>query len=88
MVGYLRDDDFEKFLKRAQKALKPGGMIIIKDNHSSSNNFIYDDDDKSICRSYSHFLRLFRKLELEIVEDKKVLGFPKGLFPVRFFALR
>ena len=34
-------------------------------------------------KSYHHFLRVFRKLGSEIVEDKKVLG-----FPVRFFALR
>jgi protein N-terminal methyltransferase len=90
VVGYLTDDDFEQFLRRCKQALREGGMIIIKDNVSSSENFLYDETDKSVCRSHAHFIELFKKAELELVEDQLVRGFPKELklLPIYFFALR
>ena len=90
MVGYLTDDDFEKFLRKCKISLREGGMIFIKDNVSSCENFLFDETDKSVCRSHAHFNEIFKKAGLEVVEDQQVRSFPKelNLLPIYFFALR
>ncbi|KAI1303157.1 N-terminal Xaa-Pro-Lys N-methyltransferase 1 [Halotydeus destructor] len=89
VTGYLTDDDFVNFLKKCKSILKPGeGLIMIKDNHTSNDNLDADMSDSSITRSYKMFLKIFERSELTLVKETRQTKFPKGLYPVKLFALR
>jgi protein N-terminal methyltransferase len=88
VVGYLTDEDFCHFLQQCKIGLKEDGVIILKENVSSTKEFIFDEEDKSICRSYDHFMKIFAQVGLTIVDQIKTRDFPKGLFPIYIFALK
>ena len=50
VVGHLTDDDFAAFFKRCQKGLKPGGLVVLKEN-TCTTGFIVDKEDSSVTRS-------------------------------------
>ena len=50
VVGHLTDDDFVAFFKRCQKGLKPGGLVVLKEN-TCTTGFIVDKEDSSVTRS-------------------------------------
>jgi protein N-terminal methyltransferase len=54
-LGHLSDKDLIRFLKQARSALRPGGVIIIKENCCEEPKpgepvSIYDPDDSSLTR--------------------------------------
>lgn len=86
-VIYLLDDDFVDFIKECVKSLTPDGIIVLKDNVARSG-FLVDKDDSSIMRSNRYMMHLFKRSGVEVIKQARQLDFPKGIFPVRMYALR
>jgi protein N-terminal methyltransferase len=55
-VGHLTDKQLVQFLKRCKTALKPDGVIVVKENNSTSGEDCFDDEDSSVTRCVSHLL--------------------------------
>jgi len=97
VVIYLTDDDFVQFLKACARALKPGGIIVIKEN------VLRDDDprhlqpggegggasayDGSVTRSRELMERIFKKAGLKIDLERAQAPWPDTMLPVRMWAL-
>lgn len=52
---YLTDDDLVALLQRCAAALRPGGLIVIKENVCASG-FVVDGDDNSLTRSHAYWM--------------------------------
>nr|CAG4645846.1 EOG090X0EJQ [Lynceus sp. MCZ IZ 141354] len=85
---YLQDEDLVAFFQRCRLALKPSGVIIVKENIAHGETDEIDVSDASVTRSMSSFKTLFNKAGLKIIKDKKQPRFPKELYDVYMFALR
>ncbi|RWS00958.1 N-terminal Xaa-Pro-Lys N-methyltransferase 1-like protein [Dinothrombium tinctorium] len=89
VTGHLTDDDFVLFLKKCKSILnKDHGIIVIKDNHTSSNECDADTKDSSVTRPYWLLRDIFKKAGLKVLEERRQYKFPKGLYPVKMFALQ
>ena len=96
-VGHLTDAHFLRFLQRCRTALKPRGVLVIKDNCGESSStddcFEVDDADRSICRgrAYLEALLALSGAELLCTALQATRGeeaFPADIYPVRSYALR
>ncbi|KAL9599096.1 MAG: hypothetical protein Q9219_004054 [cf. Caloplaca sp. 3 TL-2023] len=92
-LGHLRDEELVGYFKRCSRAVRKeeaGGWIIVKENMSTDveGADIYDEVDSSVTRTDEKFRRLFAEAGLVVVRTEVQGGFPKKLFPVRFYALR
>jgi hypothetical protein len=52
-VGHLTDKQLVQFLERCKTALKPDGVIVVKENNSTSGADFFDDVDSSVTRCVS-----------------------------------
>jgi protein N-terminal methyltransferase len=79
----------ELILCLSRKALKENGVIVVKENVTSSGDVEEDKEDASVTRSEDVLLSLLTgPAGLRLVREMKQPRFPKGLFPVRMYALR
>lgn len=88
VTGHLTDKDFVSFLHTCQTILKPQGLIVIKDNTTSGDLIDKDLNDSSVTRPRWVYLKIFQLAGLELLADVRQTHLPKGLHPVRMFALR
>ncbi|PAV77850.1 hypothetical protein WR25_19980 [Diploscapter pachys] len=86
--GYLTDEDFIDFFKRCASAIRPGGVIVLKDNLTSGNKAEFDSEDNSWTRPEEILLDLLSKAGLRLVSRSLQTGFPKGMYRVKMFALK
>lgn len=63
-------------------------MIIVKENVTSSGDIEIDQVDWSVTRTEELLLKLFNESGLVCMEIQHQQSFPKGLYPVKMFALR
>jgi len=69
--------------------LKENGVIVVKENITSSGEIEEDKEDASVTRSEKFLLELLTgPAGLRVVREMKQPRFPKGIFPVKMFALR
>ncbi|KAL8703222.1 MAG: hypothetical protein Q9201_003608 [Fulgogasparrea decipioides] len=89
-LGHLTDQELNEYLLKCRMALTLGGWIVIKENMSTDpeEKDIFDEVDSSVTRTDRKFRKLFALAELKIVKMEVQLGFPKKLFPVKFYALQ
>ncbi|KAI4184789.1 MAG: hypothetical protein L6R41_004511 [Letrouitia leprolyta] len=89
-LGHLTDQELVRYFKRCKDALASGGWIVVKENMSTDpdGEDIFDEVDSSVTRTDGKFRGLFEEAGLRIVKTEVQLGFPKKLFPVRFYALQ
>ena len=101
VVGHLHDVDFVKFVRRCRAALRPGGVIVMKDNvcvgGSAADSadaeigegeaFVVDSDDSSVTRSEAYFRILFREAGVDVLSHMQQKDFPDEIFPVHTFAV-
>lgn len=87
VVGHLTDDDFVEFFLRCRKGLKPGGVIVLKEN-TCANGFIVDKEDSSVTRSAEYLEGLFKAGGLQVVHKDFQKDFPKELFKVMMYAIK
>jgi len=83
---YLTDNDLVNFFSKCGANLKDGGLICIKENISRTEAMI-DEDDSSVTRSDQQFKEIFSQSNLTLLKERKQDGFPKGLYPVKMYAL-
>ena len=88
VTGHLTDEDFVVFLNKCKSALKPNGIIVVKDNTTSSDDCDADTQDSSVTRPNWLLLEIFGKAKLTVICERKQYKMPKGLYPVKMFALR
>ena len=86
----LTDVLLVEYLKKCVKALNNPGWIIVKENISTDDKGedMFDADDSTITRTDENYVRLFKEAGLRVVRTELQTGFPKGLFPVRMYALQ
>ena len=86
-AGHLTDEHLVEFLRRCQKALRPNGLIVIKDN-MSYEGVVPDEVDSSVCRELPIVRRLVSRAGLRIVHEEQQRDFPKEIYQVHTLALR
>lgn len=88
-VGYLTDEDFVTFVRQCVRALRKAddAYVVIKDNVARAG-FIVDRDDSSIMRSHAYMGELFRRARVRVVKTVRQADFPRGIHPVRAYAVR
>ncbi|KAH0788751.1 Alpha N-terminal protein methyltransferase 1 [Histomonas meleagridis] len=93
-IMYLTDEDAISFLKRCKAHLKPNGYIFVKDNIGTKNlkekkeNATFYEEDRGICRTYVHYIELFKNAGLKLIESQKQTGWDQGLLPLYTFVLK
>lgn len=89
-LGHLTDRQMVGYLERCREAVVPTGWIVVKENMSTDRDGadIFDEMDSSVTRTDGKFQQLFRQARLKVVKTELQTGFPKGLYPVRTYALR
>ncbi len=89
-LGHLTDSQLKIHLGRCREALTPQGWIVVKENMSSNRDGtdIFDIVDSSVTRTDQKFKRIIQEAGLVLVKTELQTGFPKLLYPVRFYALR
>ena len=87
VIGHLHDLDFIAFFRRCAIGLKPGGVIVLKDNVSEGSTFMVDKDDSSVarCKAYMHLLLTLSGLNVAL--EQRQADFPEDLCPVHMWAL-
>ncbi|KAM6902436.1 N-terminal Xaa-Pro-Lys N-methyltransferase 1 [Xenentodon cancila] len=87
VIGHLTDDHLVEFLRRCQKALRPNGLIIIKDN-VSYEGIVPDEVDSSVCRDLDILCSLVGRAGLRTIHKEQQMNFPKEIYQVHTLALR
>jgi len=87
VIGHLHDLDFIRFFKRCAAGLRPGGVIVLKDNCAQNYTFVVDSDDSSVARCVEYASLLLNLSGLDIILQIQQTDFPKELYPVVMFAL-
>eukprot|EP01038_Epipyxis_sp_PR26KG_P007552 gene7552-10291_t len=91
VIGHLHDNDFIQFFRRCAKGLKPGGIIILKDNVSgltkNSWTFMLDKTDSSVARHIDYTNLLFQLAGMKVLKQTVQRDFPSELFPVVMSAI-
>ncbi|XP_014275305.1 N-terminal Xaa-Pro-Lys N-methyltransferase 1-B [Halyomorpha halys] len=88
VLGHLTDEDLKKFMRNCKNALRENGIIVVKENVTSSGEIEKDDVDSSITRPLEILSDLLNQSGLECILMNAQTRFPKGLYPVKMFALR
>ncbi|KAJ3599664.1 hypothetical protein NHX12_033620 [Muraenolepis orangiensis] len=84
---HLTDKDLMNFLMRCKKSLRPGGVIVLKDNMARQGCKL-DPVDSSIIRHLDIMRGIIFKAGLEIVAVEKQEGFPEIMVPVWMVAMK
>lgn len=87
VIGHLTDDHLLSFLRRCQAALRPNGLVVIKDN-VSYEGVVPDEVDSSVCRDLDILRSLVGRAGLRIVHQEQQMNFPKEIYQVHTLALR
>ena len=89
----LTDQDAIQFLIRAANHLSSNGKIFIKDNlgdwdfKAPKTRGFFDSNDNSFCRTFSHFMEIFHKAGLKVIDGGKVKKWDPKLLPLCLFVL-
>ena len=89
-LGHLTDKQLVAYFEKCKKAVSIDGWIIIKENMSTSvdGEDIFDQEDSSVTRKDQKFRQLFKEADIRLIKTEVQRGFPKELYPVRFYALK
>lgn len=85
--GHLTDDHLEQFLRRCRSALRPEGLIVVKDN-VAYEGVVPDEVDSSVCRDLSLLRRIVARAGLSIIHQEQQQNFPEEIYQVHILALR
>lgn len=89
-LGHLTDEQLVAYLRRCKDAVTADGWIVVKENMSTDLELedIFDETDSSVTRTDAKFTQLFQDAGLRLMKTEIQKGFPKGLYPVRLYALQ
>jgi len=76
------------FLHRCRSALKPNGVLALKENNCRAPHASeFDEEDASITRSDEELKRLFAVAGLLANVQATQTGFPAGAYAIRMYHL-
>lgn len=86
---YLTDSDLLLVLQSLHRALRPNGLLIVKENCllNTSAGWV-DQRDSSLCRSEAALCQVFAQAGLKILDKKPQEEWPEKLLPVMMYALQ
>ena len=89
-LGHLTDEQLLAYFERCKKAVTIDGWMIVKENVGTNpdGKDVFDQQDSSVTRTDQKFRRLFKEADMRLIKTDVQRGFPKGLYPVRFYALK
>lgn len=87
VIGHLTDEHLVGFLARCRGALRPGGVVCIKDN-MASQGVVLDEADSSVCRELSLVRALVERSGLRVVAQEPQDNFPKEIYTVWTLAMQ
>ncbi|XP_026777370.3 N-terminal Xaa-Pro-Lys N-methyltransferase 1 isoform X1 [Pangasianodon hypophthalmus] len=87
VIGHLTDDHLVEFLRRCRSALRPDGLIVIKDN-VAYEGVVPDEVDSSVCRDLPLLRRIVARAGLSIICEEQQQNFPEEIYQVHILALR
>ncbi|KAL2055843.1 hypothetical protein ABVK25_004087 [Lepraria finkii] len=89
-LGHLKDKELVEYFQRCKKAVTIDGWIVVKENMSTNRDWedIFDETDSSVTRTNEKFHQLFKEADIRCMKTELQRGFPKGLYPVRLYALK
>jgi protein N-terminal methyltransferase len=85
-AGYLPDTDFVSFLSRCKAALKPHGIVFLKDNLRRRSAL--DEEEGCVTRSDKSYKAIFSAAGLTCIKECRQREWPEDLLPVKMYALR
>ncbi|XP_045471270.1 N-terminal Xaa-Pro-Lys N-methyltransferase 1-B-like [Harmonia axyridis] len=88
VLGHLTDPDLMICLSKCKKALRPNGVIVVKENITSSGSEEWDKNDSSFTRPMHLLKQIFKFSGLHCCKQLKQQDFPKSLYPVYMFVLK
>jgi protein N-terminal methyltransferase len=94
VIMYMTDDDAVAFLQRCKAHLRPNGKIFVKDNLGSKKldkpkeRAEFFEEDRGICRVYSHYLELFASAGVKVVESERQKGWPEDMLALFTWVLQ
>lgn len=86
----MTDKQLVAYLERCKKAVTTDGWIVVKENMSTNvdGKDSFDQQDSSVTRTDQKFRQIFKEADIRLIKTEVQRGFPKGLYPVRFYALK
>lgn len=87
VLSQLTDEDLLTFLGKIKLALRPGGILVFKEN-IRLKGFIVHKDDFSVTRSEKVLKYAFNKAGLTVIEEKQQENWPDDLLDLKMFACR
>ncbi|XP_062844916.1 N-terminal Xaa-Pro-Lys N-methyltransferase 1 [Trichomycterus rosablanca] len=87
VIGHLTDDHLVDFLRRCRGALRPDGLVVIKDN-VAYEGVVPDEVDSSVCRDLSCLRSIVARAGLSVIHDEQQQNFPEEIYQVHTLALR
>lgn len=88
VTGYLSDTELVTFFSKcASRLTRNNGLIFVKDNVTSQGEIDADMNDSSITRPRNLLESLFAQANLQILQVRKQVKFPRGLYPVYMWVL-
>lgn len=88
VTGYLNDSELVTFFTKCASILtRNNGLIFVKDNVTSQGEIDSDMNDSSITRPRNLLESLFIRANLQILQVRKQVKFPRGLYPVYMWVL-
>ena len=89
-LGHLTDKQLVTYLEKCKKAVTIDGWIIVKENMGTNihGEDVFDQQDSSVTRTDQKYRQLFKEADMRLIKTELQRGFPKGLYPVRLYALK
>lgn len=94
VLGHLTDTDVVGLLHRCRLALRPDGVVAVKDNTATpsecdqcGNRYLLDTENAAVIRTHNHMRHLYKLAGLKLVRSEVQTGFPEDLHPVRMYWL-
>jgi len=87
-LGHLTDAALTEYMVRCKNGIVVGGVVVVKENLTGTEDDVFDDIDSSVTRSDTKFRSIFKAAGLKIIKTELQRGLPKGLYPVRSYALQ
>ncbi len=90
VAGYILDPHFIQLLRCISTALRPGGVLVVKENvtHTATAALWMDHADASTIRSRQYFEELFRMAGLGVVRSTRQRKWPDDLYPIQVWVLQ